>query len=46
MREFYGEVLPERDVYVPTIREDLEELSHDIFRTTTEDKQMSTYEND
>ena len=46
MRECYGELPPEREVYVSTIREDLEELSHDIFMTTTEDKQMSTYEND
>ena len=47
MREFYGELLPEREVYTPTIREELEELSHDFFTTATEeDQHISTYENE
>jgi len=48
MREFYGELAPEREVYVSTIREELEDLSNDFFttRTTEENQQINTHEND
>ncbi len=35
MREFYGELAPERDIYVPTIREELDDLSNDFLTTAT-----------
>jgi hypothetical protein len=43
MREFYGELAPERDIYVPSIREELDDLSND-FRTpaTPEDEEKIT----
>ena len=47
MREYYGELPPEREVYVPTRREELEDFPHDFFTTeTTEDEQTSTHEHD
>ncbi len=44
MREDYGEFQPERDIYISTIRDELEHLSDDIL--TNESPQNEPIEND